>query len=159
MTTPSHHDEYAAEQFARKVTVHLGMSAEQLPYIVKERLRASRVQALLLRKRSSAPLRNVQTETDASIVGIYSDGTLALGGHTDGSDADTTPLWIRRLLTALPLIALIGALAFISAEQDNRATVEVADVDAALLTSELPPTAYTDPGFEQYLQSTVSDTP
>ena len=72
---------------------------------------------------------------------------------------DNTPIWLRRLLTALPLVALAGALTFIGIDQDSRATVDIAEVDAALLTSELPPAAYTDPGFQQYLQATVSDTP
>lgn len=158
MTTPSHHNELAAEQFARKVTAHLCVSTEELPYVVTERLRASRVQALAQRKRSSAPLRALQTEAAPSLLGIYNDGTAALGSTSDSSGEDRTPLWVRRLLTALPLVALVGGLAFIGVEQDSRATIDVADVDAALLTSELPPTAYTDPGFEQYLQSTVSDT-
>lgn len=157
MTTPSHHNEFAAEQFARKVTARLSSSTADLPYVVTERLRASRVQALSLRKRASAPLRMVRTDAATSLLGNPSNGTLTLGGT--GHHDDSTPLWVRRLLTALPLVALAGALAFIGAEQDSRATIDVAEVDAALLTSELPPAAFTDPGFQQYLQSTVSDTP
>ena len=30
---------------------------------------------------------------------------------------------------------------------------EVAEVDAAILTDDLPPSAYTDPGFAQFLKS------
>ena len=155
MTTPSHHDEFAAEQFARKLTTHLSMTNADLPYVVTERLRAARMQALSLRKRSATPLRAIQTEASTSLLGTGSDGTVSLGGPSE----DNTPVWLRRLLTALPLVALAGALAFIGADQDNRATVDIAEVDAALLTSELPPAAYTDPGFQQYLQATVSDTP
>ena len=157
MTTPSHHDELAAEQFARKLTARLSMTSAELPYVVTERLRAARMQALSARKRSSAPLRVHQTEAASSLFGGNStEGTLSLGRpHQE----DNTPIWVRRLLTALPLIALAAGLAFIGVEQDSRATLDVAEVDAALLTSELPPAAYTDPGFQQYLQSTVSDTP
>ena len=90
------------------------------------------------------------------MLGNAAQGTLSLGG---GAGPDNTPLWVRRLLTALPLVALAGALAFIGVDQDSRATLDVAEVDAALLTSELPPAAYTDIGFQQYLQTTVSDTP
>ncbi len=32
---------------------------------------------------------------------------------------------------------------------------EVAEVDAALLTDDLPPSAYADPGFLQYLKTTA----
>lgn len=154
MTTPSHYDELAAEQFARKLTARLSMTNADLPYVVTERLRAARMQALAVRKRSSSPLRVQQTESATGLL-HHADGTLSIGG----SAQDNTPLWVRRLLTALPLVALAGALTFIGVEQDSRATLDIAEVDAALLTSELPPAAYTDPGFQQYLQSTVSDTP
>lgn len=156
MTTPSHYDDFAAEQFARKVTARLSTSTADLPYVVSERLRAARTQALSARKRTSSPLRALHTEASSSILGHHSSGTLSLGGN---DQFDNTPLWVRRLLTALPLVALAGALAFIGAEQDSRATIDVAEVDAALLTSELPPAAFTDLGFQQYLQATVSDTP
>lgn len=156
MTTPSHPNELAAEQFARRLTARLSASTADLPYVVTERLRASRVQALYARKRTSQPLRAMQTETSISILGNLHQGTLSLGGT---SHQDNTPLWVRRLLTALPLIALAGALTFIGADQDSRATIDVAEVDAELLTSELPPAAFTDLGFQQYLQATVSDTP
>ena len=36
-------------------------------------------------------------------------------------------------------------------QQDNL-TAEIAATDAALLTDELPPDAYTDPGFAQFLK-------
>ena len=156
MTTPSHHDDLAAERFARKLTAHLTLGSADLPYVVTERLRASRVQAVSLRKRASAPLRALRTDAAPSLFSLQQDGTLSLGG---AGGQDSTPLWVRRLLTALPLVALVGALAFIGADQDSRATVDVAELDAALLTSELPPAAFTDAGFQQYLLSTVSDTP
>lgn len=156
MTTPSHPNEMAAEHFARKVTARLSQGTTALPYVVTERLRASRMQALGERKRSGSPLRALHTESASSIVGAYADGTLAMGRN---SSQDNTPLWVRRLLTGLPLLALAAGLAFIGVDHDSRTTVDIADVDAALLTSALPPAAYMDAGFQQYLQSTVSDTP
>ena len=156
MTTPSHPNEMAAEHFARKVTARLSQGSAELPYVVTERLRASRMQALGARKRVGSPLHALHTENASSIAGAYTDGTLAMGQHPG---QDNTPLWVRRLLTALPLLALAAGLAFIGVEHDSRITVDVADVDAALLTSELPPAAYMDAGFQQYLQSTVTDTP
>lgn len=158
MTTPSHNNEYAAEQFARKLTAQLSANDANLPYVVTERLRAARVQAVSMRKRASSPLRAMQTESTTHILGLHSDGTAALG-MLGSEPQDNTPIWLRRLLTALPLVGLAACLTFIGIDQDSRATVDVADVDAALLTSELPPAAFTDPGFQQYLQTTVSDTP
>lgn len=155
MTTPSHQNEYATEQFARKLTAHLSMSNTELPYVVTERLRAARVQALSARKRLGNPLQVRHTESATALLG-NADGTLSLGAPHQ----DNTPIWLRRFLTALPLVALAGALTFIGIDQDSRATLDVAEMDAALLTSELPPAAFTDPGFQQYLlQASVSDTP
>ena len=34
---------------------------------------------------------------------------------------------------------------------------EIAEVDAALLTDDLPPTAYTDPGFVHFLKLSVTE--
>ncbi|WP_455556552.1 DUF3619 family protein [Comamonas sp.] len=158
MTTPSHHDELAAEQFARKLTAHLSANDGALPYVVTERLRAAREQAVSMRKRTASPVRALHTQTAPSLLGIHGDSTASLGAPAPYQD--NTPVWLRRLLTALPLVALAAGLAFIGVEQDSRATVDIAEVDAALLTSELPPAAFTDPGFQQYLlQATVSDTP
>lgn len=155
MTTPSYHNELADEQFAQKLIARLSTTSVDLPYVVTERLRAARMQALSVRKRESSPLSNPYTAPSTSLLGTNSSGTLSLGGH----DKDNTPLWVRRFLTALPLVALAGALTFIGIEQDSRATIDVAEVDAALLTSDLPPAAFTDIGFQQYLQTSVSDTP
>lgn len=144
--------------FARKLTAHLTEAEQHLPYVVTERLRAAREQAIDLRKRSSAPLRQVQAAGGTSSMGVQADGTLTLGQHMGDPSSTGTPLWLRRLLTALPLAALALGLAFIGVEQDTRATVDVADVDAALLTSALPPAAYTDPGFLQFLQTSHANT-
>lgn len=145
--------------FARKLTAHLSEAEQHLPHVVTERLRAAREQAIDQRKRSSAPLRQWQTADGSSSMGVQADGTLTLGQHMGaGPGGAGAPLWLRRLLTALPLAALALGLAFIGVEQDTRATVDVANVDAALLTSALPPAAYTDPGFLQFLQTSHSNT-
>lgn len=158
MTSPSHPHAPATDLFARKLTAHLTQAEQTLPYVVTERLRASREQAIAQRKRSAAPLRQLHPETAVLPVGIQADGSIALGQSGRDSN-DTTFTWLRRTLTALPLMALVGGLAFISVEQDTRSTVEVAEVDAALLTSDLPPAAYADPGFWQFLQTTDTQIP
>jgi hypothetical protein len=53
----------------------------------------------------------------------------------------------------VPLLALVaGLMAVYVLEADNRAQ-ELADIDAALLTDDLPPVAYTDSGFAQFLKA------
>jgi hypothetical protein len=57
----------------------------------------------------------------------------------------------------LPLLALTLGLLGIGSLQDQLRALEIAEVDVELLTSELPTTAYTDPGFVQYLQAGVQN--
>ena len=59
-----------------------------------------------------------------------------------------------RIALVFPFIALVvGLLTINSVQIDNRAQ-EVAEVDTALLIDELPPAAFADPGFVQFLKST-----
>jgi hypothetical protein len=51
------------------------------------------------------------------------------------------------------LIALVvGMLLIYSIQNDNRAR-ELAEVDVSLLTDVLPPEAFADPGFVQFLKT------
>ena len=59
-------------------------------------------------------------------------------------------------ICALPLIALVVGLVAINIIQDDDRTSELAEVDAALLTDDLPPDAYADPGFVQFLKTSHS---
>ena len=53
----------------------------------------------------------------------------------------------------MPLIALVVGLVAINMVQNDNRAQELAEVDAALLTDDLPPNAYADPGFIQFLKS------
>ncbi|CDS55063.1 Probable transmembrane protein [Polaromonas sp. CG9_12] len=53
----------------------------------------------------------------------------------------------------LPLIALVTGLLVINTFQSDNRTQELAEVDAALLTDDLPPAAFADPGFVQFLKT------
>ena len=58
--------------------------------------------------------------------------------------------WVGSLV---PLAALLVGLLVISLVQDGIRAGEVAEVDTEILTTDLPPAAYTDPGFTQYLRA------
>src|SRR3569832_1288953 len=124
-------------RFGRQVAARLAAGTLELPYVVIERLRASRTQALAMRKRAAA-LRAAHT-------------VLASGGAATLSGDDDFSLW-NLIASALPLIALVAGLVFIHVAQNERRANEVAEVDAALLTDDLPPSAYADPGFIQFLK-------
>ena len=57
------------------------------------------------------------------------------------------------MASVLPLVALVAGLVLINGIQNEDRANEVAEVDTALLTDDLPPAAYTDSGFIQYLKS------
>lgn len=123
--------------FGLRVAARLAGGTEQLPYEINERLRAARTQALARRKRE-AVLRT------ASAVNGGGSATLTMG--------DEGGFW-HRIASALPLIALAAGLVLIHSFENDRRASEIAEVDAALLTDELPPAAYADPGFVQFLKS------
>lgn len=123
----------AEEQFGRCVAARLTAGSLDLPHDSAERLRAARVQALSRRK-------VVQLRTAAAVVAA--GGAAVLGGG-----------WWTRVASIAPLVALVVGLVTVSILQEERRTSELADVDAALLTDELPPAAYTDPGFLQFLKT------
>ena len=138
MTNSYHYqNQLAQDRFGFGVAARLSDAADILPYEISERLRAARVRALGKRK-----ITVTRTATSMAVSG--SAGTLTLGGdHLSG--------W-GRLATLIPLLVLIFGLITIDAiQKDNRAN-ELAEIDAALLTDDLPPAAYVDPGFSQFLK-------
>ena len=132
--------EILQDRFALKAASYLSASTSDLSYDVSERLRAARFQAVSQRKIA-------KTRTAGSVVGNGSSAALTWGSD-DGLN------WWSRIGSVVPLVALVvGLLAINSIQNDNRAR-EVAEVDAALLTDELPPAAFADPGFVQFLKAT-----
>ena len=128
------------DRFGLKTVSYLSAGAADLPYDISERLRAARVQAVAKRKVA-------KTQTSGSVIGAGGSAALTWGSE-DGLSG-----WAR-IGSVLPLIALVvGLLVINSIQNDNRAQ-EVAEVDVALLTDELPPAAFADPGFVQFLKTT-----
>jgi hypothetical protein len=125
-----------ADQFGQKVALRLAAGTDEMPYEVSERLRAARVRALQLRK---------LPEVAPMVVGHGGGaGTLAWGGERT---------WLNRIASVLPLVILAGGLVLIHIAQSDRRASELAEVDTALLTDDLPPAAYADPGFVQFLKT------
>ncbi|WP_296446646.1 DUF3619 family protein [Rhodoferax sp. UBA5149] len=135
--TNSYQNQLAQDRFGLLVTARLSDAADDLPYDISERLRAARAQALSKRK-----VAVVRTATSVALSG--DTGTLTFGHEDLG--------WWGRVAAAIPLLALvIGLIAINVIQNENRAS-EIAEIDAALLTDDLPPAAYTDPGFTQFLK-------
>jgi hypothetical protein len=58
---------------------------------------------------------------------------------------------LRRFALAWPLAALVVSLIGIAYWEDQQRTAELADIDAAMLSDDLPLNAYLDHGFNAYL--------
>lgn len=118
------------DRYGLKVAARLSEEAVVLPHDISERLRAARVQALSKRK-------NVK----------------ACRARTPPTFGNEGMSWWSRLASALLLIVLVSGLVAIHVIQTENFTDDLAEVDAALLTDDLPPAAYADPGFVQFLKS------
>jgi hypothetical protein len=122
------------DRFARHVASHLEALAHSASPDVQERLRFSRELALARAREGS------RTASTARTVGA---GLLALVGAS----------WWLRLASIVPLIMLIGGLTIIQERHWNAQIEAAADIDVALLSDDLPPGAYADPGFAAYLKT------
>ncbi len=133
----SYQHPHPQDDFGLLIAARLSDSANSLPYDISERLRAARAQALGKRK-----IAVTRTATQVAVSG--GGATLTFGNEHLS--------WWGRVAAAAPLLALVVGLIFINmAQNDNRAN-ELAEIDAALLTDDLPPSAYADPGFTQFLK-------
>lgn len=127
-------------RLALRMTAHLTERTADLPADVTERLRFAREQAL---QRARAA-RSAQAAETTVVVGGPS---AALAGGESGSG------WWLQLAGLVPLVALVGGLVLIQQMHDDNQIAAAAEIDASLLADDLPPSAYSDPGFVEFLKA------
>ena len=127
-------------RLALRMTARLTERTADLPQDVSERLRFAREQALT-RARAA---RKAQVAEAGVTVG--SGPTLSLGRGDAGSS------WWVQLASVLPLIALVAGLVLIQRVHNSNQISAAAEIDASLLADDLPPSAYSDPGFVEFLK-------
>ena len=126
-------------RFALRVAARLTERSQGLEADVGERLRFAREKALE-RARAS------RTASASQSVGVVSAaGTLLLGRSGSG--------WWMKLASVLPAVALIAGLLLIQQWQTDDQISAAAEIDAALLADDLPPVAYGDAGFAEFLKT------
>ena len=64
------------------------------------------------------------------------------------------PLWWRLAATAVPLLVLAVGVVVVDAVHQEQSAAELAEVDSALLTDDVPLVAYADRGFGVYIKNT-----
>lgn len=129
------------DQFGFKLAARLSAGSSDMPHDISERLRVARQQAVTQRKRTQL------VASTKSATAVYGSGTSA----SKSFDDEGLNLW-NQLASFLPLIALIVGLITISVIQNDLRANELAEVDTALLIDDLPPAAYADAGFAQFLK-------
>jgi len=126
-------------RFALQVAAVLDSGAQALPKDITTRLRFAREKAL---ERARSADHSVALGNGQSAV---------LGGAGSPGGWGARP-WLLRLASLLPLLALVGGLTLIQHLHQRSQIDAAADIDAALLADELPPVAYSDPGFVEFLK-------
>ncbi|MDQ2778543.1 MAG: DUF3619 family protein [Pseudomonadota bacterium] len=124
-----------------RLAAALSSQSEQLAPDIGERLRFARGQAL-----EHARAARAVAGPDSVLVGSHRGGAV-MGGFRGFSG-----FWLRAM-AFLPLVMLVAGLVAIDQWTAREQLVAVADVDAQLLADNLPPAAYSDPGFVAYLRS------
>lgn len=122
--------------FAYKVRHLLNENIDALPASTTERLASARKMAVS-RKKKHSPL-----------LALASQGVFA--GQI-GSFFSAPITWLGRMGLVVPLIVLAVGLVNIYQFEQQRRIAETADIDAAVLSDELPLSAYLDHGFNAYL--------
>jgi len=128
-------------RFARRVALRLTEQANFQSHEIAERLRVARERAL---DRARA----------ASRVGMASPAVVGMSGGAAVLGADPAEGgWGFKLASLVPLLLLVVGLVGIQQWYTGSQIDAAADVDASLLADDLPPDAYRDPGFAEFLKA------
>ena len=123
-------------RFAMRVTARLNEQSQSVSADIGERLRFAREQALV---RAVAARAAATAQSQVAVSG----GAVLLGGGG----------WWLKAGSVLPLLALVGGLLLIQYWQTEAQISVAAEVDTALLADSVPPTAYSDAGFVEFLKT------
>jgi hypothetical protein len=136
-TRHSHDAQVLEARFALRLVGGLNAQVRSLPPDVSERLRFAREQAL-------ARAREVRAAAAVTPAGVSTSGVALLGSFLP---------WLQRAASVLPLLLLLVGLLLIQQWQTRESVLAAAEIDAQLLADALPPDAYSDPGFAEFLRA------
>ena len=142
------------DQFAKALIARLDTGTKDVSHDIAERLRFARERAVDNQKQAhaqvapqTAPAWQAQAGGSLAMGGGSGNGMSGLNGF-NGFNFDFFSKWS----SLLPLLALVAGLFAINHFQAEMRAKDVAEIDSALLTDDLPPAAYADQGFGQYLK-------
>lgn len=119
-----------------RLAARLSEGAEMMDGDIAERLRFAREKAL-------ERARAIRAAESRPAVAVSSSGAAVLGGGG----------WWVKVGSVLPLLALAGGLFLIQYMHSEAQIETAAEIDAELLADDLPPAAYNDAGFVEFLKT------
>lgn len=122
--------------FAYKVRHALNENMDHLPATATEKLASARKIALSRKKKDSPLAIFVPNHRFAGYAGSFLNTRLS---------------WLGRMGLAIPLLVLALGLIVIYQHEEERRVNDTAEIDVAVLTDDLPLSAYVDHGFNAYL--------
>jgi hypothetical protein len=117
---------------AYKIRHALNENLDNLPASTTDRLAAARA-AALARKKADAPVRAKQQRASFDLGSLFS------------------MQWMARAAVVAPLLLMAAGMVGVYQYEREQRAAELAELDAAVLSDDLPLTAYTDHGFNAYL--------
>ncbi|OYY62815.1 MAG: hypothetical protein B7Y51_07730 [Burkholderiales bacterium 28-67-8] len=125
-----------------RLAARLSEGTERLPHDVTERLRFARGVALSRMPKAA--------QSPGYVYGSSAGGatSIMLGSRGAGG-----PGWWRPAASLLQVLALAGGLFLIGHLHAQAQISAAAEIDTALLSDDLPPEAYNDPGFVEFLKT------
>lgn len=125
----------AEDQFGVSAAALLREGGKSLPKTIQSRLHAARMKALLAQKPEKVYVHRA-----------------ALANATVHRSFKSNSIWDSYGWVA-PLTVLVFGLIGIAQWQEESRTQDIAELDAALLTDDVPPDAYADSGFIHFLKN------
>jgi hypothetical protein len=138
-TSPAAEHHSLEARLAARMASALTPGLDTLGHDVIERLRFAREQAL-----AGARAQRLAAPEGTRLLGRSSSGAAVLGGMVP---------WFQRAAGLLPLVVLVAGLFAIDNRTTREQVVAAAEIDSQLLADQLPPAAYSDPGFAEFLRS------
>ena len=128
-------DSTEVDQFGLATAALLRQGSQSLPTGIKDRLYAARLKALSVQKPEKV---RIQQHALASSTGNWFSGSRAFWDNAG---------WVA------PLVVLVFGLIGIAQWQQDSRINDIAELDVALLTDDVPPDAYADSGFMGFLKN------
>ncbi|MBU3590324.1 DUF3619 family protein [Polynucleobacter sp. 80A-SIGWE] len=124
-----------ADQFGLSAAALLRQGSQSLPVGIKDRLYAARLKAISVKKPEKV---RIQQHVLASSTGNWTSGSRSFWDNVG---------WVA------PLVVLVFGLIGIAQWQQDSRINDIAELDVALLTDDVPPDAYADSGFMGFLKN------